>query len=180
VAWAALTAGCSSNDDGGPGGADAALTCPASIDLAVDAPCTHEGQDCPIGYTCADFPQQSHCICSKGKYACTDSTGAPIVKGTPPQCVGLTPPNSKECPASETGTDGKTCHTPGLICYYTGVQCPENQQPFTDHCQCVGSAASDSGLAFECEPQTCNPRSDASNDAFQPPPDTGPPDSGKD
>jgi hypothetical protein len=178
AAWCALSAGCTSNDDAGPGNGDAAITCPASIEQAIDAPCAPDGHDCPIGYACGDFPQQSHCVCTKGKYVCVDATNAPIAKGGQPQCVGLPPPNSKECPTSESSTDGKVCHTPGLICYYTGVQCPENQQPFVDHCQCVGSVRSDSGLAFSCEPQTCIPRSDASGE----PPDSGPPpsDGGKD
>jgi hypothetical protein len=175
AAWGAVASGCSSNNDAGPGNGDAALTCPASIDLAIDAVCSHEGQDCPIGYTCSDFPQQSHCVCTKGKYVCTDATGATIAKGAQPECVTLPPGNSKECPASESVADGKKCLTSGLICYFPGVQCPENQEPFVDHCQCVGAA--DGGLAFHCEPQTCNPRSDASDDAFSPPPppDTGPP-----
>jgi hypothetical protein len=181
AAWSALVAGCSTNNDATSGGDDASLTCPGSIAQAVDSPCSPEGHDCPIGYTCGAFPQQSHCVCTKGKYVCTDATGTAIAKGGQPQCVGLPPPNSKECPAAESGTDEKVCHTAGLICYYTGVQCPENDQPFVDHCQCVGSASSDSGLAFDCEPQTCNPRSDASDDSFRPP-DTGPPpsDGGKD
>jgi hypothetical protein len=175
----AIAAGCSSSSGGGTAPGDSPLVCPASIALAIGAACTHEGQDCPIGYACGAFPQQSHCVCTKGKFVCTDATGADVPKGAQPQCVGLAPPNSKECPAAESGTDGKTCHTSGLLCYYTGVQCPENATPFTDECQCIGSLSSDSGLAFHCEPKTCNPRSDASDDAFSPP-DTGPGDSGRD
>src|SRR5262249_40135061 len=83
--WSALAAGCSSNNDAGPDGNDASLTCPATLDESLDAPCNHDGQDCPIGYTCGDFPQQSHCVCTKGKYACSDATGAPIAKGGQPQ-----------------------------------------------------------------------------------------------
>jgi hypothetical protein len=174
AAWFAMASGCSSKDDAGPAAQDASLTCPPSVAEAAEGLCTHEGQDCPIGYACGSFAQQAHCVCTKGQYACTDATGAVVAKGAEPVCVGFAPPaNPAECPASESSAGGRVCRTAGLLCYYTGVQCPGSATPFIDHCQCVGSALTDSGLAFKCEPNTCNPRSDASDDAYSPP-DTGP------
>jgi hypothetical protein len=160
--------GCSSSS-GGDAAIDASVAqCPASVAQAIGAACTREGEDCGIGYTCGNVPQQAHCLCTGGKYACTDSTGADVPKGSDPVCIATGPANDKECPAAETGTEGKACKTAGLLCSYIGLQCPENGEPNLDTCQCE-SAANTTGLFFHCEPKLCIPRSDASDDAFAAP-----------
>ncbi len=158
--------GClSSNDTPAPSTSDTSTTCPRSLSEAIGAACTLPNQDCPIGYySCGSTPQQAHCTCTNGKFACVDSTGALVAKDTPPGCIGAGKANDKECPAAEKGTERKACTTAGLLCYYIGVQCPENQEPNVDTCQCVNTG--NGALAFHCEPKGCNPRSDAGEDAF--------------
>jgi hypothetical protein len=163
-----VAVGCSSSSGGGAPVDASVAQCPASVAAAIGAACTREGQDCGIGYTCGNVPQQAHCLCTGGKYACTDATGADVAKGADPLCVPTGPANDKQCPAAEVGTEGKACTTAGLLCSYIGLQCPENAEPNLDTCQCQG-AASGTGLFFHCEPVLCVPRSDASDDAFAAP-----------
>ena len=154
----------SSNAQPAPGVAQ----CPATLADAIDTACTRAGEDCGIGYACGNVPQQAHCVCTAGKYACTDSTGAAVAKGAPPACIAPGQPNDKECPTAESGTEGKACKTAGLLCSYIGLQCPEKPAPNLDTCQCE-VAANGGGLFFHCEPKVCIPRSDASDDAFSAP-----------
>jgi hypothetical protein len=169
VSWGGLlvtTPGCSSDDTAAPTKPAAAGVCPNTVKQAAGAACTQEGMACGIGYTCAAFPQQAQCNCTHGKFVCTDATGAAVAANRDPQCVPPGTGNDVECPKSEVGTMDKACMTAGLLCYYSGPVCPENNGvPNRDVCQCKGSP-----LKFECEPQPCHPRSDASDDQFVPPP----------
>ena len=126
-----MAVGCSSTNDS-PSAPDATpAQCPRSVDEALVALCGADGDECPIGYACGDTPEQAHCTCAGHKYKCVDATGADIVQGTPPACVPVGPANDKECPKTETGTDGLACKTAGLLCNYEGVQGPEATVPRT-------------------------------------------------
>ncbi len=156
-----VAVGCSSSSGSAPP-APGVAQCPASVAEAIGAACVREGEDCGIGYACGNVPEQAHCVCTKGKYACTDATGADVAKGAQPACVPPGQANDKECPTGEAAAAGKSCKTPGLLCAYIGLQCSENALPNLDQCQCEG-APNGSGLFFHCEPKLCVPRSDASD-----------------
>lgn len=166
-AMALLAIGCSSSSDSAAPAAPGVAQCPASVAEAIGASCTRAGEDCAIGYACGNEPQQAHCLCTNGKYACTDATGTDVPKGQQPACIAPGAANDKECPVAETGSEGKACKTAGLLCSYIGLQCPESAQPNLDTCQCVGGPSG--GLVIHCEPKLCIPRSDASDDAFHAP-----------
>ncbi len=173
ASWGTIV-GCSSDEAAAPSPAPRAGICPNTVQTAVGAACSQEGLDCPIGYTCGAVLEQAHCLCTHGKYVCTDATLAVVSAKGEPACVPAGVGNDKQCPASEQGTDAMACTTAGLLCYYNGPVCPEgNGVPNRDVCQCKGSP-----LQFECEQQLCNPRSDASSnfDQFVPPVDSAVPD----
>lgn len=162
-----MAVGCSDDDDnGGAAKADAAPFCPATLTLALDpkTTCVGEGFECPIGYSCGAFDQQAYCRCEKGKFACRGGRGEDITDPATAPCTSQGTGSDKECPGSQNGTDGTSCKTPGLQCFYTGFKCPESSEPKVDICQCVSSNAPDGGatLQFRCEIKYCNPKSDAS------------------
>ena len=167
LCWTATVGvGCSSDDTVAPPKPVGPPVCPATVRQAAGASCTQEGFACGIGYSCGAVPEQAQCNCTHGKFVCIDATGAPVAANVDPQCVPPGTGNDAECPAAEVGTMGKPCTTAGLLCYYNGPVCPENQGvPNRDLCQCKGSP-----LKFACEPQACHPKSDAGEpDAFVPP-----------
>ncbi len=168
LVWLAAPVGCASSSSGNEPAPPLAAQCPASVAEAIGAACSREGEDCGIGYACGNVPEQAHCICAKGKYACTDATGAAVAKGAQPACIPPGQANDKECPTSESAAANKPCKTAGLLCSYIGLKCPERAEPNLDTCQCEG-AANGGGLFFQCEPRFCVPRSDASDDAFSAP-----------
>jgi len=163
-----LVVGCSSKDeatsnasiDGGP-------FCPSSLATALDSKstCQGEGFECPIGYSCGAFAQQAYCTCTKGKWACKSSRGEVVDDAAKAPCNSPGSGSDKECPQSQNGTEGQSCKTPGLQCFYKGFTCPESpDSPKQDVCQCVTQPLPDGGptLQFRCEIQYCNPRADAS------------------
>jgi hypothetical protein len=165
VSWGTMV-GCSSSTAPETTKPPAPFYCPNTVQEAVGAACTKEGAACAIGYACGAVPNQSHCTCTGGHFACTDSLGMPVMKGTDPGCADQGMGQDSQCPGSLASASGKACMTAGLLCYYTGAVCPENNGVANkDVCQCKGSP-----LAFECEEQACHPKSDAST---PPPPDAG-------
>lgn len=173
ASWGAM-AGCSSDDLAATPPSAAAKFCPNTLKEAVGLACSSEGLDCPIGYQCLSVPQQGHCVCTAGKFACTDATKAVVPKGAEPACINQDKGNDQQCPASVAAAGGKTCTTAGLLCYYAGPTCPEsNGVPKRDQCQCKGA----NPLTFVCETEVCNPSSDAApapvKDSGTTPKDTG-------
>lgn len=171
AAAALLPVGCSSSSsDAEPAALDGGPFCPASLAaaLAADTTCQGEGFECPIGYACGAFAQQAICKCTGGKFTCADPHGAAIDSADNAPCTPSGGGAANECPAAESGTDGKSCSTPGLQCFYTGVTCVGKQAPNTDVCQCKTQGLADGGpsLAFHCEVDYCS----ATSDATVPPP----------
>jgi hypothetical protein len=187
LAWSTVSplsalSACSSTSSPAASGPDASPVCPNTVIAANGSKCAVEGYTCWIGFPCTDppIPQQAECVCTGGVYQCSNPPGSPVQGPIPPnsqpQCVSNGQGNDKACPTSES--DGQPCSSQqaGLICFYKGVQCPENSPGDfnTDECQCVNNpnpSGPDGGtLAFSCERQLCNPQGDA---APPPPPDAG-------
>jgi hypothetical protein len=174
----------SSHDLGGDGGADAGPICLTNVQVQNGQSCeAPEGYLCPVGFPCTDPPiaQQANCYCTSGEaggpskvWQCSYAGGAgsPIAVGATPTCVKTGPGMQSACPAGES--PGTTCNVAGLVCSYSGELCTGASFPNTDTCQCVGGP--DGGLQYACERDLCDPTSDA---AIPPPPEAGPPDSGK-
>lgn len=165
---ALVMAGCSSDEDTNTGNQlDSGPFCPATLRSALDPAikCIGEGFECPIGYTCGANDQQAYCKCEGGKFTCKSGRGEPIDNADTPPCAKPGTGADKECPQSQAGTEGTTCKTPGLQCFYRGFTCPEDPTlTKTDVCQCIGQPLPDGGptLQFRCEIDYCNPKSDAS------------------
>ena len=171
VSWGTM-AGCSTDDASTAGKPVPAGYCPNTVRAAAGVACTQDGLICPIGYQCGSVPEQANCVCTAGLFVCTDAAGETVAKGAEPTCVPQGQGNDQECPATEDVAHGKPCTTAGLLCYYSGLLCPEgNGVPNRDVCQCKGSP-----LQLECEIESCHPKSDASDDAYVVPPvDSGNP-----
>lgn len=158
VATWMLLAGCSSSSSPPPP-PPVPVTCPAHVADAIGAPCGKEGMICEIGFPCGSFNQQAECTCTGGTFACTDQVQGAIPDGGAPRCGSNGHGNDSQCPATEDLADTFPCKTAGLLCFYSGVQCPKQPEPFTDSCQCVGDQMG--GLAYVCDRGFCNPAPDA-------------------
>jgi hypothetical protein len=155
----AAVPGCA-NDDAGNGTVDAAVPLGTgqnfcgfrTVGEAAGASCDTEARACDIGYVCGAFNQQGHCVCTGGKFACTDSTGADVAAGGEPACLSNGTGNDKACPASVATASAAACTVAGLLCTYQGLTCASGTK-LTDQCQCD---VNDKGtLAFKCDTQIC-------------------------
>jgi len=160
AATIAAIVACSDNNNQKPAPVEAGAVCPSFPKDAVGKPCAPEGYSCAVGYLCpGEVWQQAHCSCTKGVYACTDSTGNDIAAGTDPMCSTVNPP-SENCGGNPADISGKTCNTASYTCYYTGVTCPNqnNGKPYVDDCVCSPRPSgpdAGAGLVWRCEVHTC-------------------------
>jgi hypothetical protein len=165
---ALLIVGCSSDEDkASPATFPSGPFCPATLAAALDpaTKCVGDNFECPIGYPCGAFESQAYCTCAGGKFTCKTSRGDEIASADEAPCAAPGVGADKECPQTQNGTDGQTCKTAGLQCFYQGFTCPESPDvPKQDVCQCVSQPLPDGGptLQFRCEIEYCNPKSDAS------------------
>lgn len=169
VSAALVVIGCSSkNADNGSSNIDGGPFCPANLSAALDpkTSCQGEGFECPIGYACGSWAQQAYCTCTGGKFVCKTGRGEAINDVASAPCTAPGSGSDKECPSSQNGTEGTSCKTPGLQCFYTGVTCKGAESPSQDVCQCVTQPLPDGGpqLAFRCEIASCNPATGTTGD----------------
>jgi hypothetical protein len=148
---------------------DAQAVCPATGAETAGAACTVEGLVCSPQYACGVTFGIAHCVCSSGKFACTDLTDAALTgPASIPACPSAA--HAQRCPATESAANLAACTEQGLDCSY---RAPCGGTADLDHCLCFEGPLPNGpmGLRFECT-TPCYP------DAGGPPIDAG--DSGQD
>ncbi len=131
-------------------------SCTAEIHDTNGKACGKEGLTCNFVFECESFTQLARCMCTEGRFACSDTSGS-VMPGASPQCVKNAPPSTEVCPATMAGASGASCDTVGRSCFYEGDYCPERPLPVRplDYCQC---ARSQTGvMSFVCRKALCNP-----------------------
>jgi hypothetical protein len=132
----------------------AAATCPANIEAANGAKCPHEGLDCRMPISCDAVNEQATCVCTNGRFACSDHLGD-IPVGTEPVCTPRGPADDSPCPVSMQVAEDLPCVTTGKLCSYEGPICPESLtgKPALESCVCRG--LSNGTKHYVCYPIKC-------------------------
>ena len=178
---AGVAVGCSS-DEQHPAAPDAEAVCAATVADTSGHSCGVEGLRCYPEYPCGIFSAIATCICSRGRFGCTDVTGNALNPADiPPTCPPAT--DGGACPATRSAAELSPCAVTGLLCAYPSG-CPRT--PAFDTCECFPAKMSDGGvgLRFECSPPcmeeggaivSIDAPNDAPLDAPDAPGEAGPP-----
>jgi hypothetical protein len=132
---------------------DAQAVCPATPSEAIGAACEVEGLRCYPEYPCGILSVTAACVCSSGRFSCTDVTDAALTSSDgspacPPAASGET------CPSAEHMANQAPCSEPGLLCQYPS-SCASI--PAFDQCECKAEMTADGGSSFrfECFQGSC-------------------------